>query len=136
MTSARTILLGVLSRAPTRKTSKNGNPYVFATIREGNGDGARWWKVFVFGETAIEAIEQLREGEAVAVSGAFEAKIYAAEGKEPRVDLSMTVDAVLSAKAKPRERKAKPPRTTPAKISGGSTLPHVRGGDLDDDLPF
>jgi single-stranded DNA-binding protein len=137
--SARVLLSGVLFRAPTRKTSKNGNAYVFATIREGNGDAARWWKAFFFHDSAIEAVERLSEGEAVAVSGTFEAKIYTPEGKEARIDLSLAVDAVLSLKPAPRERKSKadkPSRSAPATDTGATASSRNHGGELDDDIPF
>ncbi len=134
--SARVLVAGVLFRAPARKTSKDGRPYVFATIREGNGDAARWWKVFVFSETAIAEIMQLDEGDALAVAGTFEAKIYVPEGREARVDLSLTADGILSAKPKPRERKAdKPSRSAPAD-TGATASSRNHGGDLDDDVPF
>lgn len=135
--SARVLVAGVLFRAPARKTSNNGRPYVFATIREGNGDAARWWKVFVFHDLAIEAIERLSEGEAIAVSGAIEAKIYAAAGKEPRVDLAVTADAILTATPKPRERKAdKPPRSAPATAADGPAPTPWDEGGPNDAIPF
>jgi single-stranded DNA-binding protein len=137
--SARVLLSGVLFRAPTRKTSKNGNAYVFATIREGNGDAARWWKAFFFHDSAIEAVERLSEGEAVAVSGTFEAKIYTPEGKEARIDLSLAVDAVLSLKPAPRERKSKAdkaPQAAPTKSASGPAASRWDRGGPNDDLPF
>lgn len=111
--TARVLVSGVLFKAPTKKISKNGKPYVFSSIREGNGDSARWWKVFVFSVSAIEEIECLKEGEAISVCGAFEVKIYTPEGKEPRVDLTLTADAVLSARPRPKE----PKKTAPARAA-------------------
>jgi single-stranded DNA-binding protein len=134
--SARVLLSGVLFRAPTRKTSKNGNAYVFATIREGNGDAARWWKAFFFHDSAIEAVERLSEGEAIAVSGTLEARVYTPEGKEARIDLSLAVDAVLSARPRPKEAKLKPSRSAPATDTGATASSRNHGGELDDDIPF
>jgi len=52
-------------------------------------------------------IETLREGEPIAVSGTFEAEIWAPPGRDPRVNLSLTVDAVISARksAKAKQRR-------------------------------
>jgi hypothetical protein len=39
--SARAIVSGALFREPVTKTSKSGNAYVLATVREGTGETAR-----------------------------------------------------------------------------------------------
>jgi len=51
---ARAIISGVLFKAPASKTTKTGKPFVCATIREGSGERVRWWKVFIFNESAID----------------------------------------------------------------------------------
>jgi hypothetical protein len=105
--SARVLLSGVLDKAPVRMTSKVGKTYLRASARDGKGPDAKRWTVFVFSETAIEALEALTVGEAFAASGPFEANIWATEGREPRVSLSTSADAILSArKPKPTKRKA------------------------------
>ena len=40
--TARALVSGVIFKAPVEKTSKAGNAYVTATIRDGKGDAARW----------------------------------------------------------------------------------------------
>ena len=69
--SARAIVAGVLFRTPVEKFSKAGKRYVAATIREGSGEVARWWRAFIFSESAIEAILALDDGEPIAVAGEF-----------------------------------------------------------------
>jgi hypothetical protein len=64
--SARVLLSGVLDKPPVRLTSKAGKSYVRASARDGNGPDAKWWTVFVFSETAAEALEALTVGEAFA----------------------------------------------------------------------
>ena len=76
--TARAIVSGALFRAPTSKTSKAGNPYVVATPREGSGEAATWWKLFVFSESAIEQILRLGGGDPIGVSGEFDCELYAA----------------------------------------------------------
>jgi hypothetical protein len=105
--TSRVLIDAVLDRPPVRLTSKAGKRYLRASARDGKGPDAKWWTVFVFGETAIEALEALTVGEAFAASGPFEANIWATEGREPRVSLSTSADAILSArKPKPTKRKA------------------------------
>lgn len=100
----------MLDKPPVQLTSKAGKPYIRASARDGNGPDAKWWTVFVFSETAAEALEALTVGEAFAASGTFDATVWAPEGREPRVNLTLTADAVLSARKPP---KAKPECTGP-----------------------
>ena len=100
--SARVLLSGVLHKAPERKTSKNNKEYLIASIRENNGGANRWWKVLIFSESAIEFIDRLVAGDPVQASGTFDARIWTPDGGEPRVNLTMTADAILSARGKPK----------------------------------
>lgn len=132
--TARILLPGVLHKAPVRKTAKTGRPYVLATLREVNGDAMRWWKLFVFHESAIEEIERLGEGDVIAASGIFEATIWTPEGKQPRVSLSLTADAILSAKAKPKPKNERAAADDRGSARASATW--LRGGTLDDEIPF
>jgi hypothetical protein len=89
---------------------------------------ARYWTVFVFSASAIEEVERLREGEAVAVSGPFEAEIWAPPGREPRVNFSLVVGAVISAR-----RPAKKRRSSTASSSAPPTQPAIPEMGFDDD---
>lgn len=130
--SARTIVDGVLFRAET-KIGKSGKPYAIATVREKTGGESRWWRVFIFGDEMRDEVSRLSAGEPIAVAGEFGADIWAPEGREARVSLTLTADGILSAhkpRAAPKAERADPPtaasRATPA-----------RGGALvDDDIPF
>lgn len=107
----RAIVSGALARDPEEKTSKSGNAYVLATIREGSGDRARWVRCFVFGDEACAAVLTLKAGDPIAVAGEIDAEIYAPAGAEPRVSWSAKVDAVLTAR---RSRKAKAEERRPS----------------------
>jgi hypothetical protein len=146
--SARVLLSGVLDKAPVRMTSKIGKTYLRASARDGKGPDAKRWTVFVFSETAIEALEALTVGEAFAASGPFEANIWATEGREPRINLSMNADAILSArKPKPTKPKSheKSPNTDGRSIASKSwaaparaevETPLAEKGAFDDEIPF
>jgi hypothetical protein len=150
---ARVLLNGVLEKPPVRLTSKAGKPYLRASARDGNGPDAKWWAIFVFSETAIEELEALTVGEAFSATGSFEATVWAPEGREPRVNLTMNADAILSAhkpkaKAKPEGKSRKPKEAAPSAPEprpGRSIVskswvaqePIGLGGvRLDDDIPF
>jgi hypothetical protein len=109
--SAHALLSVVLQKLPVRKTSKAGKPYLMASARDGRGPDARWWTVFAFTEAAIEALEALTVGETFAATGTFDATVWVPEGREPRVNLTLTADAILSARKPP---KAKTKKTAPA----------------------
>jgi hypothetical protein len=146
---ARVLLNGVLEKPPVRLTSKAGKPYLRASARDGNGPDAKWWAIFVFSETAIEALDALTVGEAFAATGSFEASIWAPEGREPRVNLTLNADAILSAhkpkaKAKPEGTGRKRKEATgldraEASNTGGSALAAASWASpshLNDDIPF
>jgi single-stranded DNA-binding protein len=141
--SAHVLLSVVLQKPPVRKTSKAGKPYLMASARDGNGPDSKWWTVFAFNEAAIEALETLSAGEAFAVTGTFDATIWAPEGREPRVNLAVTADAILTtrrpkaksegATRKPKEANgrdsAQSPRAPPTPVGAG-------GVPFDDSIPF
>lgn len=142
--SARVLLNAVVHKTPARRISRAGKPYLITTLRAGAGPDAKWWTLFAFSETAIEALEPLVEGEAIAASGTFEASVWVSEGREPRVNLTIYADAILSAHKPKKERKAKrapdPRAATGRAIEGppGLLLAPLdqRGGMFDDDIPF
>jgi hypothetical protein len=122
-----------------------------ASARDGNGPDAKWWTVFAFTEAARGALEALTVGEAFAATGTFDATIWAPEGRGPRVNLTLTADAILSArkplKAKPERTGRKPKEANgldraEASNTGGSAIAAsswahpTTGGALDDDIPF
>jgi hypothetical protein len=118
--SDRAIISGVLFRAPVTKTSKSGNLYVLATLRSGSGNVARWWKVFVFNESAIEEVSRLEDGDPIAVAGEFECEIYAPAGGESRLSWRITADAILSARKPKADRSARAAQPTGRQIAAES----------------
>jgi hypothetical protein len=143
--SARALLSVVLHKRAVRKTSKAGRQYLMASARDGNGPDAKWWTVFAFAEAAIEALEVLVEGEAFAATGTFDATIWAPEGREPRVNLAVTADAILTTRRPKVKTKKTAPASAPeprpgrdiASKSWASPEPVAAGGvPFDDSIPF
>jgi hypothetical protein len=96
-----------------RGRSKCGSPawrrdapaFTTFTIRENVNGATRWWSVVAFDEASIAAVLSMKVGEPIAVSGEFSAELWTPEGGgEPRLSWKITADAVLSAKAKPKQR--------------------------------
>jgi Single-strand binding protein family len=100
----RAIVSGALHKSAEERTSKNGNPFATFTIRESLNGATRWWQAIAFDEASIAAVLSLKVGEPIAVSGGIDAEIYAPAGSEGRISWKITADAVLSAKAKPKQR--------------------------------
>ena len=62
-------------------------------------------RVVAFDEASTAAVLSMKVGEPIAVSGEFSAELWTPEGGgEPRLSWKITADAVLSAKAKPKQR--------------------------------
>jgi single-stranded DNA-binding protein len=113
----RAIVSGALARDPEEKTSKSGNAYILATIREGSGESARWVRCFVFGNEPCASVLTLKAGDPIAVAGEIDAEVYAPPGAEARVSWSAKVDAVLTAR---RARPAAPEQRRGQKLAGGA----------------
>lgn len=136
--SAVALVTGNMFKAAERKTSKNGNQFVTATIKAKDGEGAQFWRLTAFSTDAANELMRLSPGDAVAVQGRFSAELYQPEGGAPRVSLSMVVDQAMAARPKPRQHtpKAKPlQHASPfAPSHMTSTTSAVDG--LNDDLPW
>jgi single-stranded DNA-binding protein len=137
--SAVVLLSGKIVREPERKVSKLGKPYASATVRDGYGDDATWWRVFAFSESAAEELLGLRDGDAVAASGSFKAELY--NGRDgARISLSMVADRLISARKLKRQRD-KERREQPGS-NNALLAPRIEGAQaqapldsLNDDLP-
>jgi hypothetical protein len=82
--------------APVEKISKGGKPYLLATIRDGTGEAARWWKAFI-AEGLCDEVRRLSDGEPIGVAGEIDCQPYE-KGGEQRLNWSVVVDVVLSAR--------------------------------------
>ena len=74
-----------------------------ATIRDGQGDDATWWRLFAFSEAGCAELLGLHDGDGVAASGTFKAELYDARDGA-RISLTVLADRVISARRQKRER--------------------------------
>ncbi|MBS0244224.1 MAG: single-stranded DNA-binding protein, partial [Proteobacteria bacterium] len=74
---------GKLGQAPELRTSKAGKAWCALSVRVGDGDGAQWVRVAVFGEMANAAVG-LEKGTSVYVEGSLTLNIWTGASGEPR----------------------------------------------------
>jgi single-stranded DNA-binding protein len=151
--TAHVLIQGALFRQPERKTSTNGRPFVQATVKIKDGAASTFWRIFAFSESVQEELLRLSEGDALSVSGPMRAEMWAPEGKEPRIALSLTADAILPLRREkqPREKRAADTLAKSAVRAIGSSITrrprgrvspfaphgaHPTDSALDDDIPF
>ena len=113
--TAYVLISGTLYKAPEQRVSKNSKTFATATLKCGYGDDCTFWRITAFAESAMSALLELSDGDALSAAGTMKAELYTPPGKEPRVSLSLIASSVISAKAAKneaaRERRAasKPP---------------------------
>ncbi len=141
--SAFVLITGALAKPPQQRTSKNGNPYLTASIRVTAGNETEWWNVLAFSESGQAEILRLGTGDKLSAQGILKIEIYRGNDGESRISRTIIADAVLALKPAPRERKAKADkafRAAPAKAkaAGGAapSLPNDDGRTFSDPLPF
>lgn len=151
--SAYALVTGALFRAPESKTSKGGKSYALATIKtRGDDNRSEFWRLTVFSESAIDALMTLSEGDALSAQGPMQAQLYEAEGKPPRVSLSLIADTVTPLRAPRKEKPAKAASDEPKPIRRSRAAQAANGPNdefrmrtygsnspapgLDDDIPF
>ena len=105
--SSYALVTGTLFLAPEQRISKNGKPFVTATLKSKDGEAVQWWKVVAFSESALSELLRLGDGDAVACQGPLKVETYE-KGGETKLSLSLVADHVLPLRQppKPRERYA------------------------------
>lgn len=106
----RAILNGRLAADPQQKVSKaSGKPFVSARIRvDQDGDRALYAAVLAFADAA-DRLAGLKVGDAIAASGVLKIEVWAPQQGEPRPNLTLLCDELLSVRRAPRERRAREP---------------------------
>lgn len=150
--TAHALISGTLFRAPERKVSRAGKPYVSATIKCRDGDGSQFWRVTVFSESAGAELMLLADGDGVSAQGAMKVELYRPENGEPRISLAIVADQVLALRQPARKREERPAdassgstrhtdRATGQRRVSGHLSPYAPHGayptdTLDDEIPF
>jgi single-stranded DNA-binding protein len=132
------LVTGSLFKAPERRTSKSGKPFAVATIKVRDGDAMQFVRIVMFSESAQTELLRLSEGDSLSAQGSLKAELYAKDGGEPKLSLSIVADQILALKQPPKEREAKPKTPAPdprlrQERCAGQWAP---GSGPDDNIPF
>ena len=112
------LISGRLRGAPPRKQSANRKPYATFRMAAADKDGeSRLLSCIAFNRAAVDALQRLDDGDALAVAGEVKLTAWAAADGSPRCGLDVTAHQVLTAYAVTRKRKAAD--TPPADTTGG-----------------
>lgn len=80
---------GTLGRDAELKTSKSGKQYLRLNVRVGDGDGAQWVGVMVFGADAVELAPKLLKGSRVYIEGSIKLDQWTGQDGSKRHGLSV-----------------------------------------------
>jgi single-stranded DNA-binding protein len=137
--TAHVLISGTIFRAPVQKTGKTGRPFTSCTVKAGADDSGAsdFWSIVCFSESAQLELLRLEIGDAVAVRGKMELKIFEKDG-QARISRSIFADAALGLRPAPRVKtpKAKP---APSQESTTDATPETAAGGpafLNDEIPF
>jgi hypothetical protein len=104
--SSRLLLTGTLAGAAVRRKRKaDGALFAVATIRDTDRSERRIWTVFAADIAVIEALEELRIGEPIAVAGPFSITV-AGTKNEPKIEYKLTIESVLDTKRRKKTKAA------------------------------
>jgi hypothetical protein len=110
--TSRLLLTGVLTGAAVRRKRKaDGVLFAVAKIKDTDRSERRIWTVFATDIAVIEALEELRIGEPVAVAGPFSISVSGTKN-EPKIEYKLTAESLLDVKRrkKPKGQIAKEQR--------------------------
>lgn len=122
----RLMISGALYTDPQQKISKNDNPFVTAMVRDSSTNPATMASLIAFGDIADSLLKCVK-GDSVAVSGNTTLGLYSPDGREPRIQINVTVEQIVTlAKKKANTVKPAPaviPENNPAHVSTHAPAP-------------
>ncbi|CQR44155.1 conserved hypothetical protein [Thiomonas sp. CB3] len=114
------LIQGTLKRTASRHIGKA--PFVVATVRAPtDGNEAAFVDVIAFDDAVCQALLSLNAGEPVALAGTLTAGVWITKEGEPRPQLKMIVNAVLTIASARRKRGA------PGTVQTRTEAPASRG---------
>jgi hypothetical protein len=133
------LLMGALMRNPESRTSTNGKSYAFATLKVATSNEIEFWSAMAFGADSREALLGCVAGEKIALQGSPKFEVITSGESDLKVRRTLFVDATLTARPKPRERKPRPDKPARAAF-GKATCADSKGAKDDrgpnDAIPF
>ena len=130
--TSRILLTCVLASSVVRhKRKADGAIFAVAKVRDTDRGEARQWTLFANDLVAIEALEELRVGEPIALTGPFSIAIA---GRE-RIEYRITVEAFIDTKRR-RKPKGQIWREERTELNEADQAPTSDEGELNDALPW
>lgn len=93
----RVLISGTLHDVPTTKTSKAGKEYCIGKIKDDSSNPATWASIVCFDGQAV-TLAGLKKGDALSVSGKLTVEVYQPAQGEPRANISITCDSIITMK--------------------------------------
>lgn len=93
----RALISGILHEAPAMKTSKAGKDYCIGKIKDDSTTPATWASCVCFEEQAV-TLAGMKKGETLSVSGKLTVDVYQPPQGEPRANISITCDSIITLK--------------------------------------
>ena len=87
------MVTGSLAKQPTRRTSKNGNAYLTASLRVTAGNETEWWNLLCFNEGGQAEITRLDVGEKLSCQGTLKLELYRTSDGEPKISARLSLTA-------------------------------------------
>jgi single-strand DNA-binding protein len=126
--SIEAALFGTLGRDAEHKTSKNGKPYLRATIAVSEGEATTWVNATIFDQAAIDNAAKLIKGARVYVEGRISINEWTDRDGKQRHGLSIISWHCRLAQIGRAKAKLEKPKPAPQSAPAGSAF--------DDDIPF
>lgn len=108
------LIAGRLHGQPTARTGKSGKPFAVARVRAAGGDGESLFvTVIAFDEAPCKALQALRDGDSVALSGSLTPKVWTDKEGNTRPALDLVAHQVLTSYHVTSKRRAVHPQERP-----------------------
>ena len=95
----RASIYGRAGRDSEVRSSKSGKSYASVSVAcsEGPDQATTWVRVVVFSERGIAELSTVLKGSVVAAIGRLKVGIWSAQGAEPKPDVTLLADSVMTA---------------------------------------
>ena len=104
--SINALITGKLQGQPEQRTSKAGKTFVSAKLRVSNGEDSLFAKVVAFSAEPCRILLALGAGEAIAISGTAKVSAWIDGTGNPKPNLDVVADVVLTSYALQKRRAA------------------------------
>jgi single-stranded DNA-binding protein len=102
--TAVALITGAIFKAPERRTSKAGKPFVVTTVRVVDGNNNDYWNILAFAEAAQADLMRLEFGDRLSAQGTLQVELYTGKDGQQRISRTLLTDHVLTLR-QPRSKR-------------------------------